>query len=309
MIVLILLMLLGLAMLVYGSDLLVDGSSSIARKLGVSEFVIGLTIVGFGTSCPELVVSVNGALAASSEVALGNVVGSNIMNILLILGLTSLLRPVFVSKQNKKIDIPMLIAVTLLFIVSCFNSKIGRINGAIFLVVFTAYIIYAFKTGKVENSQEEEKQIKTWLSVVMVLLGLSGLVFGGKLFVNNAVELAHRIGASEKFIAITILALGTSLPELVTCVVAAAKKKSQLALGNIIGSNIFNILLILGISSLIHPLDCSSLNYIDLCIMAASCLSVFVFSITSKKSQLSKLSGATMLLMEAGYLVYLFIQM
>ncbi len=303
-------MIAGLLMLVYGSDLLVDGSSSIARKFGVSEFVIGLTIVGFGTSCPELVVSVNGALSASSEVALGNVVGSNIMNILLILGLTALLRPVFVSKQNKKLDIPMLIAVTLLFIVSCFNGQIGRINGAIFLLIFTAYLIYSFKTGKADSQPEEnEKEIKPWLSIVMVLLGLAGLVIGGKLFVNNAVELAHRIGASEKFIAITILALGTSLPELVTCIVAAIKKKSQLALGNIIGSNIFNILLILGVSALVHPLDCSSLSYIDLCIMVASCLAVFAFSISSKKSQLSKAAGGTMLLMEVAYLAYLFVQM
>lgn len=310
MILSIILLLAGLALVVAGSNFLVDGASSVARKVGVSEFVIGLTIVGFGTSTPELVVSITGALSGSSAIALGNVVGSNIFNVLLILGLTALISPVAVTRANKTVDIPIMLGATLLFCLIVLTGKLNRIDAAMMLLVFAAYIWYNFKTGKVEAEPESsEKTYGTFISILMVAGGLAGLIFGGKLFVNNAVDIAHRIGASEKFIAITILAVGTSLPELMTSIVAIAKKKSQLALGNIVGSNVFNILLILGVSGMIYPLQTSSMNYVDLGVVMFSAVLLFVCAFASRKSQLSKVSGTLMLLTEAAYMTYLFINL
>lgn len=299
-----------MGLVVYGSVLLVDGASSVARKFGVSEFVIGLTIVGLGTSTPELVVSINGALAGSSDIALGNIVGSNIFNILFILGATSLISPIAVTKQNKTIDIPMMFGVTLLLCLMVLKGTLNRIDAAIFLMLLVAYLIYNFKTGKTDYTEEKaEKTQGVFVSSLMIIGGLAGLIFGGKLFVNNAVEIAHAVGASEKFIAITILAVGTSLPELVTSLVAAIKKKGQLALGNIIGSNVLNILLILGTSAMILPLNTAKFNYVDLGVLLGSAFILFLTPYLSKKQQLGKVSGVVMLLCMAAYMTYLFINL
>lgn len=308
----IVLLLVGLGLVVYGSDILVDGASSVARKIGISEFVIGIIIVGFGTSCPELVVSVTGAIDGNSAVSLGNVTGSNIFNILMILGLTAILSPIAITKDNKTKDIPILLCVTIFFCLIALKGTINRLDAVLFLAIFAIYLLYNFKAGKAEAAAIEEEVVEknygTFLSILMIVGGLAGLIFGGKLFVNNAVTLAHALGASDKFIAVTILAVGTSLPELMTCVVAAAKKKGQLALGNIVGSNVFNILLILGISGLIHPLDTSSFNYVDMGTIVASVLALFIFANASKKSQLSKPAGISFLLMEVVYMIYLFLK-
>lgn len=308
----IVLLLVGLGLVVYGSDILVDGASSVARKIGISEFVIGIIIVGFGTSCPELVVSVTGAIDGNSAVSLGNVTGSNIFNILMILGLTAILSPIAITKDNKTKDIPILLCVTIFFCLIALKGTINRLDAVLFLAIFAIYLLYNFKAGKAEAAAIEEEVVEknygTFLSILMIVGGLAGLIFGGKLFVNNAVTLAHALGASDKFIAVTILAVGTSLPELMTCVVAAAKKKGQLALGNIVGSNVFNILLILGISGLIHPLDTSSFNYVDMATLVASVLALFIFANASKKSQLSKPAGISFLLMEVVYMIYLFLK-
>ncbi len=311
MIISVLLLLVGLGLVVYGSDLLVDGASSVAKKLGVSDFVIGIIIVGFGTSLPELVVSITGALEGSSAVALGNVFGSNIFNVMFILGLTTLLSPIGITAQNKKIDIPILLCISLFFCLIVLKGSINRVDAVIFLLIFVAYSVFNFKLSKsqMQSESSDEKVYNTFLSILMIIGGLAGLIIGGKLFVNNAVDIAHELGASEKFIAVTILAIGTSLPELMTCVVASAKKKSQLALGNIIGSNIFNILLILGTASLIRPLDTSSVTYVDMGVVMASSLLLFLFANFSKKEQLSKSFGFTMLAMELAYMVYLFIKL
>lgn len=311
MIISVLLLLVGLGLVVYGSDLLVDGASSVAKKLGVSDFVIGIIIVGFGTSLPELVVSITGALEGSSAVALGNVFGSNIFNVMFILGLTTLLSPIGITAQNKKIDIPILLCISLFFCLIVLKGSINRVDAVIFLLIFVAYSVFNFKLSKsqMQSESSDEKVYNTFLSILMIIGGLAGLIIGGKLFVNNAVDIAHELGASEKFIAVTILAIGTSLPELMTCVVASAKKKSQLALGNIIGSNIFNILLILGTASLIRPLDTSSVTYVDMGVVMASSLLLFLFANFSKKEQLSKPFGFTMLAMELAYMVYLFIKL
>lgn len=308
----IVLLLVGLGLVVYGSDILVDGASSVARKIGISEFVIGIIIVGFGTSCPELVVSVTGAIDGNSAVSLGNVTGSNIFNILMILGLTAILSPIAITKDNKTKDIPILLCITIFFCLIVLKGTINRLDAVLFLAIFAIYLLYNFKAGKAEAAAIEEEVVEknygTFLSILMIVGGLAGLIFGGKLFVNNAVTLAHALGASDKFIAVTILAVGTSLPELMTCVVAAAKKKGQLALGNIVGSNVFNILLILGISGLIHPLDTSSFNYVDMATITASVLALFIFANASKKSQLSKPAGITFLFMEVVYMIYLFLK-
>lgn len=308
----IVLLLVGLGLVVYGSDILVDGASSVARKIGISEFVIGIIIVGFGTSCPELVVSVTGAIDGNSAVSLGNVTGSNIFNILMILGLTAIFSPIAITKDNKTKDIPILLCITIFFCLIALKGTINRLDAVLFLAIFAIYLLYNFKAGKAEAAAIEEEVVEknygTFLSILMIVGGLAGLIFGGKLFVNNAVTLAHALGASDKFIAVTILAVGTSLPELMTCVVAAAKKKGQLALGNIVGSNVFNILLILGISGLIHPLDTSSFNYVDMATLTASVLALFIFANASKKSHLSKPAGISFLLMEVIYMIYLFLK-
>lgn len=308
----IVLLLVGLGLVVYGSDILVDGASSVARKIGISEFVIGIIIVGFGTSCPELVVSVTGAIDGNSAVSLGNVTGSNVFNILMILGLTAIFSPIAITKDNKTKDIPILLCITIFFCLIALKGTINRLDAVLFLAIFAIYLFYNFKAGKAEAAAIEEEVVEknygTFLSILMIVGGLAGLIFGGKLFVNNAVTLAHALGASDKFIAVTILAIGTSLPELMTCVVAAAKKKGQLALGNIVGSNVFNILLILGISGLIHPLDTHSLNYVDMATLTASVLALFIFANTSKKSRLSKPAGISFLLMEVVYMIYLFLK-
>ena len=315
---LILILLAGLALIVFGADWLVDGASGIARKAGLSEFVIGLTIVGFGTSCPELVVSLNGVLAGSSDISAGNVIGSNIFNTLLILGLTALISPIAITRENKKRDIPMTIVVTVLFIVCGMsrtlfglgtNDGLSRIEAAVFLILFILYIYYCFKMGKAEEIEEGGRQLSVAAGIGLSLAGIAGLVAGGHFFVNSAMDLARRLGISEKFIAITILAGGTSLPELATCVVAAAKKKGQLALGNILGSNIFNILLILGCSAMVHPLHFTGINMVDMGVLMLSVLLVLTGTFTFRKNTLDRFDAAIMLLCEAAYLAWLIIKL
>ena len=253
----------GLALIVFGADWLVDGASGIARRFGLSEFVIGLTIVGMGTSAPEMVVSFIGAFQGNADIAIGNVVGSNIMNTLLILGVTALILPMAITPSNWKRDIPMNILITVLLIVlgleyTIFHigtNGLSRWDGGILIALFIGYMILSFKGNKPDEEDSPVKQRSIWMCLLLIVAGIAGLAIGGKLFVNNATDLARALGVSDKFIAITILAGGTSMPELATCVVAAAKKKGQLALGNIIGSNVFNILLILGGSALISPLS------------------------------------------------------
>mgnify|MGYP002624082205 CR=1 FL=1 len=308
MIIEILLILAGLALVVFGSDYLVDGASAIARKSGVSEFVIGVTIVGFGTSCPELVVSLTGAIQGSADISIGNVVGSNIMNTLLILGLTAVLAPIAVTKVNLRRDIPVLVGVTLFFVLLTLKGTLNWIDGVLFLLLFAGYMAICLKSGKEEVQDEpQEREIGMGLAILMVVGGLAALVFGGRLFVNHAVNFAKAVGVSEKFIAVTLLAGGTSMPELVTCIVAAAKKKGQLALGNIIGSNIFNILLILGISSLVRPLSTAGMAWVDIAVLMASALLVALSGYIGKHERINRLEGALMLAVEAGYLVWLII--
>lgn len=320
MIIQVLLLLVGLGLIVFGADWLVDGASAIARKVGISEFVIGLTIVGFGTSCPELVVSLTGAIAGNADISVGNVVGSNIFNTLLILGLTALVMPIGITRENKRRDIPITLLVTFLFIALGMgkvfagisdSDGLSRIEGAVFLLLFAAYMYMCFKFD--QGSSEAEEGGKTinsiWIAILLVAAGLAGLIFGGKLFVNSATSIAKMLGVSDKFIAITVLAGGTSLPELATCIVAAAKKKGQLALGNILGSNVFNILLILGCSAVVTPLSFAGMDLVDMMVLLASAVLVWMSSYTFKKDRIDRYEGAIFLLCFIGYYVYLFMKL
>jgi K+-dependent Na+/Ca+ exchanger related-protein len=327
MLIQILLLFSGLALVVYGADFLVDGASSIARKFGLSEFLIGLTIVGIGTSMPELVVSMTGAIQGNADIAIGNVVGSNIMNVLLILGVTALISPLIITKENLRKDIPLNIAASLLLIVMGMNKtlfetgnggNLSMIEGFIFLAIFVCYLYKSFKAGQSssEEDPDNEKVIKTWLAAVMVIGGIAGLAFGGRLFVNSACSIAKTLGLSDKFIAVTILAGGTSLPELVTCIVAAAKKKGQLALGNILGSNISNIFLILGCSAVFYNqkpegpagLAFSGMTMVDIGFFILSALLILgsAFTGKSKTRNIGRADGLAFLACEIAYMVYLF---
>ena len=306
----ILLLLTGLALIIFGADFLVDGSSAIARKAGISEFVIGLTIVGFGTSCPELVVSLTGALQGNADISVGNVVGSNIFNTLLILGLTAVIAPVAVTRSNSRRDIPITLLVTFLFVTFALTGyKISFFEGVAFLLVFAGYMVYCFKSDQGASEAVDEKVRSLWLAILLVLGGLAGLIFGGQLFVNNATAIARAVGVSDKFIAITLLAGGTSFPELATCIVAAAKKKDQLALGNILGSNVFNILLILGTSSLFLPISTFALNWVDLGVLVGSAVMVWLWAYTGHRDRIDRWEAALMLLTFIGYYLWLFVKM
>ena len=316
----IVLLLVGLALVVFGADYLVEGSSSVARRFGLSEFVIGLTIVGMGTSAPEMVVSFIGAIQGNSDISIGNVVGSNIFNTLLILGLTALILPISVLPENKKRDVPMNILVTVLLIVLGLEHRffgigvdgLSRFDGGILIALFAAYMWWSFSqktSAPEENAGNSSSSRNIWLSLLMILGGLAALIGGGHLFVNSATSIAKDLGISDKFIAITILAGGTSMPELATCIAAAVKKKGQLALGNIIGSNIFNILLILGGSALINPLSFTGITDIDLAALMVSALALLSACFIGKKNQIDRLDGSLFLLLFAAYMSYLIINL
>lgn len=308
----ILLLLVGLGLVVLGADWLVNGASSIARRAGISEFVIGLTIVGFGTSCPELVVSLTGAIEGNSDISVGNVVGSNIFNVLFILGLTAMVLPVGMTDKNRRIDIPITLGVTILLIIlgitgSMSGPGISRWEGVLMLLVFSAYLFYCFKSdSKDEFSETQQATLSITKSIALTLTGLAGLIFGGDLFVDSATALARQIGVSDKFIAVTILAGGTSLPELATSLVAAIKGKEQLALGNILGSNVFNAMLILGLSSVITPLSFASMTIVDIITLVLSAVLLLIWAYTGRKNRIDRREGAAMLLCYVAYNVFLF---
>lgn len=318
MILQIVLFLVGLGLVVKGADWLVDGSSAVARRFGISDFVIGLTIVGMGTSAPEMVVSFIGAIKGNADIAIGNVIGSNIFNVLLILGITAVLCPMTITKMNRRKDIPINIFITILLLVLGMTHRLfgfgtdtlSRLDGAVLLILFAAYIYMSFHYDNPEDDaadEDEGRKISTALSIGMILGGLAGLIVGGQLFVDSATKIAKMIGVSDKFIAITILAGGTSMPELATCIVAAAKKKGQLALGNILGSNVFNVLLILGGSALIHPLSFAAINLVDAGVLLLSALAIAISIYTFKRDQLDRADGVFLLILEACYMAWLII--
>ena len=313
-----LILLAGLALILFGANWLVDGSSSIAKKTGMSEFIIGLTIVGIGTSTPEMVVSFISSLQGKADMAIGNIVGSNIFNTFVILGITAIISPLIITKESLKRDIPLNIGVTALLIALGMKGTIfglgcdtlTRVDGLIMLTIMALYFRMLLKQPKQTDagSDEEEttKVFSTGMSIVFILVGLGCLVFGGKLFVDSATEIALYYNMSEKFIGLTIMAAGTSLPELATSAVAAIKGKGQLALGNVIGSNISNILLILGGSALINPLSFGSMTPVDLGVVITGAIFLFISAFIFKKNMLGRIEGLILLLLEAGYMTWLF---
>lgn len=304
----ILLLIAGLAAILFGANWLIDGASGIARKAHVSEFVIGLTIVGFGTSCPELVVSTIGALQANADIAIGNVFGSNIFNAAVALGLTALLLPIPMTETNKRVDLPMTLFVTFILIIfGLSNQVITRLEGIFFLIMFGMYIYTVFKFNNTETVQGEIENISVLKALTLTVVGLFALIGGGQIFVYSAENLGHMFGMSDKFIGLTILAGGTSFPELATCVMAAYKGKGQMALGDILGSNIFNILLILGVGATIYPLSFASIKFYDI---VALILPIFIIFAASFKEipKLGRFSGVLLLLLYAGYFTWLVIR-
>ncbi len=314
----ILLIVVGFVLLIKGADLLVDGSSSIAKKFNIPEIIIGLTIVSIGTSMPELFVSTASAIKGSSDMALGNIIGSNICNLLLILGLSAMIRPVKFQRETRLIEIPICLAITIIFAIFCnTNGQISRIEAAILIVLFIMFIIYTIFMGKkgkafdkdevVEETKSDEKQLSILKSIIYVILGVIGLKIGGDLTVDNATIIARMFNVSEKVISLTILAVGTSLPELVTSVMAAKKGNSDIAIGNIIGSNIFNILLIIGLSAMIFPLAYNYTYNIQMWILIASTMVLSIFPILPPKNEMCRFNGFTYILIYIGYMAMLFV--
>ncbi len=322
------LLVVGLFILIKGANWLVDGSSAIALRFKISPIVIGLTIVAFGTSSPELLVSVTSALSGNAEIALGNVLGSNIVNILLILGISALIYPLSVNKNTTWKEIPMSFLGALVVLVlgvqtlldehrlslSALNSEevIGSLtfsNGLILLFFFIIFLYYTFGIAKASSDQEPEiKKMKNWQAYVLVLLGLVALGLGSKLFVDNAVTIAKSLGVSELFIGLTIVALGTSMPELVTNIIAARKKQVELVIGNVVGSNIFNIFFILGVTALIQTIPLTGENLADILVLFATTLLLFLFVFVFKKRTISRIEGAFMIVCYVLYLTFLIIR-
>lgn len=299
-----------LAVIVFSADALVAGAVTIAKRFKISDFVIGAVIVGVGTSFPELVVSSIGAIEGNSDIAIGNVVGSNIFNILGILGLTALIMPVAVSKENKRFDLPLCIGLSLLTLLLVFNffvggeASISRIDGLVLLAIFGFFMWSSLRSNKKEEVTVEMVVTNKQLSIGVgkVFLGLGALIVASRFFLDNAILIAKAWGVNEAFIAITLVACGTSLPELAASLVAAAKKNTQLALGNVIGSNIFNLSLILGTASQITPLTSSGITFIDYAVMIFAAIIPLVLGI---KGKLNRWAGAFMFLCFVAYNAYL----
>jgi cation:H+ antiporter len=307
----------GFAVLIKGADFLVNGSSSLAKKMNVSNLAIGLTVVAFGTSTPELIVSTLAAINGQNDASFGNVIGSNNFNLMFILGIAGLIYPLTVQRSTVKYEVPLsILAAIVLYVVVNDNMLWGsavsapevggvlsRIDAIILLLFFCGFMLYIVRTMK-NNSDLDQDDVKiyaTWLSVVYVIAGLAMLIGGGKLVVDNAIEIAHHFGMSEKLIGLTILAAGTSLPELVTSCVAAYRKNTDIAIGNVIGSNIFNIFFILGVTGLISPMEYSSAMNFDLHILVISTLILMVFMFTINTRKLDRWEATILLL---GYITY-----
>lgn len=299
---------LGLGLLYYGADYLVKGGASIALKLKVSPLVIGLTLVAYGTSAPELVVSVDAALKGLGDVSIGNVVGSNICNIALILGLCAAITPLRVNPELLKKDFwIMLGAAVLLLGFYALNGGVNRWEAALLLTGSITYTLWSFhssrKEGKTTQEEMPESRYNIWLSVLMVMGGLAALVGGAKLFVNAAIVIAHSCGVSEAVIGLTVVAVGTSLPELATSVVAAVKKEQDIAIGNVVGSNIFNILAILGVAPLISPIQTQGISYVDMFLMLG--VTVLLYPFMKSGMKISRKEGIAFLVIYILYTVYL----
>lgn len=315
MLVNILWLVLGLVLILVGANALTDGASSIAKRMGISDLVVGLTVVAFGTSAPELAISVLSASEGSAPLAIGNVVGSNIFNILVIIGITALVRPISVTRSVLSMEIPMVILSSVILLVLGNSAlidgsginQVSRVSGIFLLIFFLLFMRYTFASAKqpeIQAGNSDENKVKlmpVWKSVLWILGGLAALVWGGDKFVDGASGIAAGLGVSEAVIGLTIVAAGTSLPELATSIVAATKGKADLAVGNVIGSNIFNVLMVLGVSAVITPLPFGSIGNLDLLTLLAASFLFYIFGWFFKVRTITRWEGA---LLAAGYVAY-----
>lgn len=305
-------LLVGFVLLIKGADFFVEGSSAVAKKLRIPSIIVGLTIVAMGTSLPELAVSVTAALAGNNEIAVSNVVGSNLFNLLVVCGTCTLFAPLAIAKSTLKSDFPISIAcAVLLLIMGVIGMEVGRADGAILLVIFVTYIAIlvrqalkarANSASKEDNEAGNGKDIPVWLCIIYIVGGIAAIKFGGDFVVDGASTIAQKLGMSQTLVGLTVVAVGTSLPELVTSIVASRKNEVDMALGNVIGSNIFNILFILGTAGAISPMAFIKDNIVDLIVLIAVCLLVYVFAWSKQK--LEKKEGIIMLLIYIVYMVY-----
>ncbi|MBO7598938.1 MAG: calcium/sodium antiporter [Bacteroidales bacterium] len=307
----ILYIIIGVAVVLWGADRLTDGAVGLAAKMNIPQIVIGLTVVAMGTSMPEFFVSLVSAINETPDLAVGNVVGSNIFNVLLIVGTAAVVAPMVISKTTVKKDIPFAVLASVLLFIFGLDNYISRIDAAILTVVFIIFMVYTVRSGikgAAENKQSSDsepnkKPLPVWKAILFVLLGLACLVFGSNLFVKAATEVATELGVSQAIIGLTIVAGGTSLPELATSVVAARKGESAIAMGNVIGSNVMNILMILGVTGLICPMQVNGITMIDLGVLLLSISLLWLFSFT--KYKVERWEGAVLLAIFSGYMSWL----
>lgn len=309
----IVLLIVGFAMLIKGADWFVDGAAGIADKLHIPQLIIGLTIVAMGTSAPEAAISISASIQGNADIAIGNILGSNILNILIILGITSIITPLAVQKSTVRYEIPFVIIISIILgLIGIFDNSVGFIDGILLWLLFIAYLTYLFimtKKGKIQaeetiDENNNKKPKKVWQLILFGIIGIALVVLGSNITVNAATEIATMFGMSERFIGLTIVALGTSLPELVTSVTAALKKNADIAVGNIVGSNIFNILFVIGTSALITPVSYQSQFFIDSIICVATAI-LLLLLVLNKDRKLKRWGGIVMLLCYAVYFVYL----
>ena len=330
------LLILGFIILIKGADYLVEGASDVAKRMHLSDMIIGLTVVSLGTSAPELVVNLDAAWRGENAMILGNIIGSNIYNTCLILGTAGVIYPLTVKRATMRNEFPFaFLVVVLLFFLANDQflgspiSSLSRIDGAIFFVLFLFFMFYLFRSSKTENMNNKEseetqtKQVSVWLSLIMIIGGIAGLIFGGKLVLDNAVLIAEDFGMSKRVIGLTVIAIGTSLPELATSVVAATKKNSEIAIGNVIGSNILNILLVLGFSAMVSPnvIEYDVASNVDLYFLMLATAMLFIFLFVGTKGKdialddggaqkiytIDKWQAATLLIMVISYTIYLLV--
>ncbi len=312
------LLLVGFALLIKGADVFVSGAGSVAKKFNISNLIIGLTVVAFGTSAPELAVSTLASLGGQNEIAISNVVGSNIFNILVVLGICAVINPVKVKSNILKKEIPMSLGISVLLLILLFEGVnftsgdygISRIDALILLGFFGAFMWYIFKSSKSQGEEDSEAdeiaEIPTLKSVIFIVIGLAAVVYGGSLVVDNATKIAESLGVSQTVIGLTIVAIGTSLPELVTSIIACRKGSTDMAIGNVIGSNIFNILFILGVSGTISPIAINVLSIYDTIVVIF--VTILTYFVSRSNREISRVEGMAMITLFVGYSYYIMVR-
>lgn len=308
----VLFILVGIVLVLWGADRLTDGAVAVAEKMKMPQIVIGLTIVAMGTSMPEFCVSLVSALKGTTDLAVGNIVGSNIFNTLLIVGVSAWVAPMTILKSTVRKDIPFALFASIILLIMCLDGNISRLDAGILFVLFLVFMYVTLKgaktkdddtTAKTDSIEDNKKPMATWLSIVWIIVGLACLIGGSNLFVEGATKVAEHIGVSEAVIGLTIVAGGTSLPELATSVVSARKGNSGIAIGNVLGSNVFNILAILGVTGVITPIHLQGITMLDLSMMVVSTLLVWLFSFT--KYKIARWEGIVLTIVFIGYMVVL----